>query len=127
MATANPVKGVVSDGKALDVALTSSVVKNDLIYAEGWLGIAQSDGDSDDTIAIAIDQREYIFHVGASLSVSKGNTVWVDVTALTGHLPTLSGWATSAGSNKIRAFRAVTDKDSDNLVHGIFIGGLGLS
>jgi predicted RecA/RadA family phage recombinase len=126
MAVANPAK-FHSDGKAVDVALTSSVLAGDVIYADGWLGIAATAGDSGDDVAIAIDAREYIFDVGASLSVSKGNTVYVTVTTLTGHLPTLSGWATSSGSNRIRLFRATTDKDANNLVHGILISREALS
>lgn len=126
MATSAPPKGPARDGKAVNVLLTSTVVKNDLVYAQGWLGIAGSAGVSDDSIALAIDMREYVIDVGAGLSPSVGDTIWVGVTTLTGHLPTLSGWATSSGSNRIRAFRVVTAKDTNNLCHAIFIGGLGL-
>lgn len=113
------------DGKAVNVPLTSTVKKGDVIYVNQWLGIAGSAGDSDDTIALIADFREYVFDVGA-LAVNMGDTVWVTVNLLTGHQPTLAGYFTSAGSNRIRLFRASEAKDTNNFVRGVLISGLGL-
>lgn len=120
MATANPAK-FHSDGGAVEVTVTSSVVAGDVAYVNGFLGIVTYAADSGESTNLDLLPREYIFDVGASLSVSKGDIVYVTVNSLTGHLPTLAGWATSSGSNRIRLFRATTDKDSNNMVHGILI------
>ncbi len=113
--------GKISDGKAVHVTLSSTVVKGDVIYAQGWLGVSGGAGDSGDVVANAIAPEEYNFHVGAALSVAKGQIVYVDVTTLTGHLPTLAGWTTSAGGGVVPLFKATRAKDANNYVTGILL------
>lgn len=116
-----------SDGKSVQVTLTATVEKDQVAYVEGFLGLVTLDGVSGGKTNLNIDDREYQFTVPAALSVSKGNIVYVDVTDLTGHTPDDSAYSTSAGSNKIRLFKATADKDSNNMVTGILLTGRYLS
>lgn len=116
-----------NDARAVDVALTASVEKDDVIVAETLLGIANRDGDSGDTISITIDDRGYQFTVPTTLDVAKGDIVYVDITDLTGHIPDDSAYYTAAGSNRIRLFLALEDKDANDVVIGKLLVGSKLS
>ena len=63
-----------SDGKSVAVTLSATVSKNQVAYAEGWLGISNRDGVSGDVITLSVDRREYQFTVPSGLAVSKGAT-----------------------------------------------------
>ncbi len=116
-----------NDAQAIDVTLTASVVKDDVAVVETILGIANSDGDSGDTISLTVDNRGYQFTVPTSLSVTKGQIVYVDITDLTGHIPDDSAYYTAAGSNRIRLFLAMEDKDANHVVIGKLLVGHKLS
>jgi predicted RecA/RadA family phage recombinase len=116
-----------NDGKSVTVPATATVAAGDVVYISGWLGIAEDDVDSGEDVAVTVDMRAYQFEVPAGLSVSAGNTVWIDVTDLTGHKPDSSAYYVASGSNRIRLFRAIEDKDANNVVTGVLIGGLNLS
>ena len=110
-----------SDGKAVDVDLTSTVGKNQVAVVAGWLGVSQASGDSGDTVALAVDDREYQFTVPDTLDVSKGDIVYVEVADLTGHIPDDAAYGTTAGAGLIAFFKATMDKDANNVVTGIMI------
>lgn len=112
-----------SDGKSVAVTLSASVDKNQVAYAEGWLGIANQGGVSGDVITLSVDGREYQFTVPAALAVSKGATVYVDVTDLTGHIPDDTAYYTASGANRVALFKATADKDANDVVTGVLIGG----
>jgi hypothetical protein len=112
------------DGKSVYVDLLYSVTKDQVMVADGWLGIAATDGDSGDTIAEVVDMREYQFTVPSTLSVSKGQIVYIDITDTTGHTPDDTAYGTSAGSNCVAFFKATADKDVNNVVTGIMLGQL---
>ena len=112
-----------SDGKSVGVTLTATVSKNQVAYVEGWLGVTNRDGISGDKISLSVDRREYQFTVPAALSVSKGATVYVDVTDLTGHIPNDTAYFTATGTNRVALFKATAAKDTNNVVTGILIGG----
>lgn len=115
------------EAASAQVTLTSAVAKNQVIYAEGLLGIADANGNSGDSISVSRDLRAYQFTVPSTLTVAKGATVWVDITALTGHALNDAAYFTAAGSNRIRLFQALEAKDVNNNVVGRLLGGLGLS
>jgi hypothetical protein len=115
-----------NDGKAVHVALTATINKNEVAYAEGLLGIAAGDGESGDTIALTIDFRAYQFQVPSGLSVTKGQTVYVDITDTTGHRVDSTAYFTASGANRYPLFKALETKDSNNVVIGKLFGGLGL-
>lgn len=110
-----------SDGKSVNVDLTYTVGKGQVAVVEGWLGVAQSSGDSGDTVAMAVDDREYQFTVPSNLSVSKGDIVYVEIADLTGHVPDDTAYGTTAGSGKIAFFKATMDKDTSDVVTGIML------
>lgn len=110
-----------SDGKAVNVALLYTVVKGALIYAEGWLGLAGSDGASGETIALIADDREYQFEVPSGLTVAKGATVYITVATVTGHYPDDEAYTTSAGAGKLALFKATAAKDANNVVTGVML------
>ncbi len=112
-----------SDGKSVSVTLSASVDKNQVAYVEGWLGISNDAGENGDTISLSVDRREYQFSVPAALAVSKGATVYVDVTDLTGHIPDDTAYYTATGSNRVALFKATAAKDGNNVVTGVLIGG----
>jgi hypothetical protein len=112
-----------SDGKSISVTLSATVSKNQVAYAEGWLGVTNRDGVSGDVITLSVDRREYQFSVPAALSVSIGATVYVDVTDLTGHIPDDTAYYTATGSNRVALFKATAAKDGNNVVTGVLIGG----
>lgn len=105
-----------SDGKAVNVDLTSTVAKNQLAYVDAWLGIASDDGVSGDAIALSIDEREYQIQVPTALAVVKGEEIWIDVTDLTGHIPDSTAYYKATGANRVRFFKATSDQDANDIV-----------
>lgn len=110
-----------SDGKALNVALTSTVVKGAVIVAEDWLGIAGSDGDSGETIAMIVDDREWQVEVPVGLTATKGMILYITVATITGHYPDDEAYTTSAGAGKLAFMKLTSDKDANNIVTGIML------
>ena len=108
-------------GRSVEVDLTSTVAAHQVAYVDGWLGITAAAGDSGNSIALITDRQAYQFTVPAALSVSKGDTVYIDTTDLTGHLPDESGYATSSGANLVALFKAIEDKDANDNVIGILL------
>lgn len=112
------------DGKAVNVDLLYTVTKDQIAVVDGWLGICASDGTSGDTIALTVDQREYQFTVPTTLSVSKGDIVYIEVADVTGHTPDDTAYGTTAGSGKVAFFKATAAKDANHCVTGIMLGQL---
>lgn len=110
-----------SDGKAVNVDLLYTVLKDAVVYAQGWLGLAGASGNSGGSVALAIDDREYQFLVPAGLTVTKGLIVYITVATTTGHYPDDEAYTTSAGAGKWAFFKATADKDANNMVTGIMI------
>lgn len=110
-----------SDGQSVYVTLSASVDAKQVAFIEGWLGITAQAGDEGETIALIVDRREYQFTVPAALSVSKGATVYVDVTDLTGHTPDTTAYSTSTGETKQALCKATAAKDANHIVTGIMV------
>ena len=110
-----------SDGKAVNVDLLYTVKKGQVAVVDSWAGITGESGDSGDTIALIADDREYQFYVPSSLSVSKGDIVYLEVADVTGHTPDDTAYSTSAGSGKVAFFKATRDKTAQNVVTGILL------
>lgn len=110
-----------SDGQSVYVTLSADVDAKQVAYIDGWLGITAQAGESGDIIALIVDRREYQFTVPSTLSVSKGATVYVDVTDLTGHTPSDSAYATTGGANMQALCKATAAKDANHVVTGIMV------
>ena len=110
-----------SDGKAVNVDLTATVVKAQVAVVDGWAGITGSAGESGDTIALIADDREYQFEVPGTLDVSKGDIVYLEVADVTGHTPDSTAYSTTSGGGKVAFFKATSDKDANDIVTGILL------
>lgn len=97
-----------SDGKAVNVDLSYTVVKGQVAVVEGWLGLASDSGDSGDTIALNIDRRGYQLVIPGTLSVAKGDIIYVEVADVTGHTPDSTAYSTTSGAGKQALGRAAT-------------------
>lgn len=115
-----------NDARAVDVSLTSAVDKDTVAYVEGWLGITNRKGASGDTVSLTVDNRAYQFTVPSGLAVAKGDVVYITVATLTGHYPQDSAYTTTSGAGKVPLFKAQKAKDSNNMVIGRLISGLGV-
>ncbi|MCL4255989.1 MAG: DUF2190 family protein [Anaerolineae bacterium] len=115
-----------SDGKSVTVTLTHTIQANAIVYAQGFLGISGRSGDSGDSVAVSIDRQEYQFTVPSGLSVSKGDIVRLDTTAITNtHIPPDGAYNKNAlSATNINLFKATSDKDANHVVTGILLSGL---
>ncbi len=115
-----------SDGKSVTVALISTIEANDVVYANGWLGISVADGNSGDRVALTIARTEYQFVVPSGLSVSNGDIVRLDTTAISAtNIPPDNAYNKNAlSATNINLFKATADKDANNVVTGILLAGL---
>lgn len=111
-----------NDGRSVEVDLLYTVGANQVAYVDGWLGVTQRSGDSGDSVALAIDRRAYQFTVPSGLSVSKGDVVYVDPAQLTSHVPDEAGYTTTAADGLVALFKAVEDKDDNDVVVGVLMG-----
>jgi predicted RecA/RadA family phage recombinase len=107
-----------NDGKAVNVTLTAAVAKGQVVVAQGWVGIAESDGKIGETIAIAIDDRAYQFTVPAALAVAKGDIVYIVLSSVTGHTPQDAAYTKVAAAGSVAFFKAMEAKDANNVVIG---------
>lgn len=114
-----------SDGQAVNVDLLYTVEALQLAVVDGWLGVTMESGDSGDTIAMEVASGvERQFEVPSTLSVSKGDIVYIEVADLTGHTPDDTAYGTSAGAGKVAFFKATAAKDANDIVTGITLGQL---
>lgn len=115
-----------SDGNSVTVTLTHTIQANAVIYAQGFLGISARSGDSGDSVAISLDRHEYQFTVPSGLSVSKGDIVRLDTTAITDtHIPPDGAYNKNVlSATNINLFKATSNKDANNVVTGILLSGL---
>lgn len=115
-----------SDGKSVEVSLSYTTLSDSVAYVNGWLGITSRGGASGDSVVLQIDRTEYQIEVPASLSVSKGQIVRIDLTQLgSAHTPPDAAFNTSAESaTNINLMKATAAKDSANVVTGILLAGL---
>ena len=60
-----------SDGKAVDVVVDSTITKGDVVYKDGFAGIAMQDAVSGETIALEIATREHEINVGGITAISE--------------------------------------------------------
>lgn len=108
-----------SDGKSVHVNLTAGVEKNKLVVVDGWVGIAASNGDSGDTIALTSDGREYQLEVPPSLGAVRGDVIYIELADVTGHYPDSTAYSlNSAGAGLVAFMKVTQDQDTNNVVVG---------
>lgn len=107
-----------NDGKAVNVTLTAAVAKGQVVVAQGWVGIAESNGIIGETIALAIDDRAYQFTVPAALAVAKGEIIYLVLSSVTGHTPQDAAYTKVPAAGSVAFFKAMEAKDANNVVIG---------
>lgn len=110
-----------SDGKAVNVDLLYTVLKDAVVYVDGWLGFSGQSGDSGEQIALTVDNREYQVEVPDGLDVAKGDILYITVATVTGHYPDDEAYTVTAGAGKRAFLKATADKDDNNIVTGVMI------
>lgn len=105
-----------NDGLSVNVTLTAAVFKDQLVFVQGWLGIAASDGAIGDTVALSIDNRAYQLTVPAAYAVTKGQIIYIDSSKLTGHNLQDAAFVAAGGAGIFAAFKAMENKDANNVV-----------
>jgi predicted RecA/RadA family phage recombinase len=110
-----------SDGKAVNVTLSATVTKGQVMVVQGWLGLAGENGVSGDTIALICDDREYQFIVPAGLAVAKGAIVYVTLATVTGHTPQDAAYVLAPAAGTVALFKATAAKDASNMATGIML------
>ena len=110
-----------NEGRAVDVALLYTIAAKDVVYIEGFLGISVAAGVSGGSAVVLVDHRAYQFTVPTGLAVAKGDTVYVDISDLTGHHPDDTAYSTTSGAGLIALFKAVEAKDANDVVIGILL------
>lgn len=106
-----------SDGLSVQVTLSYTTGARRVAYVEGWLGITHESGDSGDVVAMSIDEREYQLTLPASFAGAKGDDVYIDVSAVTGHIPNDAGYYKTSGSNRRRIFKLTSAQDANNVAY----------
>lgn len=101
-----------SDGKAVDVTVDATITKGDVVYKDGFAGIAMQDAVSGETIALEIAQREHEINIG-SVAGAKGAILYI--TAATGAI------TATAGSGKAPFAKVTVAKDSNNVVWAVLL------
>lgn len=99
-----------SDGKAVDLDITSDVEKGDIVVAESWHGIAQHDASSGETVAVEIAAREHEIEVGEGITAAKGDILYVD-----------SNGDITDDSGDTAFMKVTSAKDANNIVWGILL------
>lgn len=126
MSTHNAVR--LNTGKAADVTITSAVETGDIFVADGFAGINPRDAESGDTVAMNIEVAQFDVLLPASLSLTKGDSIWLNTADVTGHIPNDTAWGTSdGGAGWILYGRALTDQNSTTgQVNVLQLSGYGL-
>lgn len=100
-----------SDGKAVRLTANAVVTKGDVVYLDGFFGVAMHDAVSGEEFEAEIAQREHEINVGQSITAAKGDVLYIT---------SAGAISNSAGGNK--PFMKVTvAKDANNYVWGILL------
>lgn len=114
-----------SDGQAVNVTLISDYVQNDqVIYADGWVGVNVDSGDSGDLRALDISMIERQFTVPTALAVVKGDVIYLTLANRTGNVFADNAYTKTAGAGKVAFFKATSDQDANDVVTGVVLGQL---
>jgi hypothetical protein len=113
-----------SDGQGVDVDLLYTVVKDRVVYVDGWLGFTWEDGDSGDTIALNVeDGSEWAIELPTAVAAVKGEEIFITVATLTGHYPDDAAFTKSAGAGKVKLGKVTKSQDANDVAHIKFGGG----
>lgn len=109
-------------GNARNVDLTATVVKNQIAYVGGQLGVTANSGGSGDTVALDVADDIRVIQLPGSLNAVTGDKIFIDTAQVTGHTPDDAGYSTSAGAGKILLGILITDQDANDLARIMRVG-----
>ena len=100
-----------SDGKAVDVTVTQTITKGDVVTADGFNGIALQDAVSGETIAIEIATREHEINIGGSVTGAKGAVIYI----------TSAGVLTNTSAGNKPFCKVTVAKNANNYVWAVLL------
>lgn len=104
-----------TDGKSVDVTLIYSITGERPILVNEMVGLPFESGDSGDTIAMRADGAVFQWQAPAALSLSVGDTVYVDVSDTgSAHDVPDAAFKTASAADTHPLFRVLTAKDANN-------------
>lgn len=115
-----------SDGDAVNVTLSYPVPgQKEPVYVQGWLGLAEGSGNSGESVALTIEHGFYQVLVPSSLTLNKGDVLYVILANVTAHVIPDNAWATSAAAGR-KAFMKLSEapearSDGKQLIIGVLL------
>ena len=100
-----------SDGKAVEVVLTADTEKGTPVYLDGFHGITLERGDSGETVAIEVAQREHEITVEEGVTADKGDILYIHD----------DGSVDATASEGVAFMKVTVAKDDNNVVWGILL------
>lgn len=110
-----------NEGKSVTLPVTATVEGNQIAVVSGWLGITANRAESGENVALTIDRRGYQLQVPTALAAEVGDTIYIDLTDLTGHTPDSTAYSKSAGAGKKALLRVTEAQDANDWVIGILL------
>jgi len=103
-----------SNGQAVNVNVVNAIEAGNIVYAQGWLGIAAARAASGDSLALSIAREEYQFYVPSALAVAKGDTVYITLASVTAEIPPDGAYSKTSGAGKKALFKATAAQAISN-------------
>lgn len=112
-----------TDGRAVDVTLQYTITGQQPILVDGIPGFPSEAGVSGDVRALSADGAVYRVNIGASLSPSIGDVIYVTLASVSGvhEIPTAAYTTTADGANTVPFLRVLSEKDANNWIEGKLI------
>jgi hypothetical protein len=108
--------GPKTDGNAIDVMLEHSISGRKPILVNNIPGFPYESGNSGDKRALSADGAVYRVYIGASLTPSIGDKIYVTVASVTEHEIPEAAYSTTAGAGKVPFVQVISEKDANNYV-----------
>lgn len=111
-----------SDGNAVDFELSYAISGEKPILVNGIPGLPSESGNSGDLRSLAADGAVYRVNIGASLTPSIGDILYVTKASVTAHeIPAAAYTLTADGANTVAFLRVLSEKDANNWIDGKLI------
>lgn len=115
-------EGMGESTNAVNVDLLYTVAKDRLIVADGWLGVADANGESGEAISMSINDVERQIWLPADFAGVKGDLVFITVATVTGHYPDDAAYTKTAGAGKLLYAKLTSDQDDNDIATAIVLG-----
>lgn len=111
-----------TDGNAVDFELSYTITGEKPILVNGIPGFPSAAGVSGDVRSLATDGAVYRVNIGASLTPSIGDILYVTKASVTAHeIPAAAYTLTADGASTAAFLRVLSEKDANNWVDGKLI------